>query len=173
MPQQLHTEALRALLASRLPALKGLTREEREQLVEAAAGMPRAELLQHIAPPGQWHGLTPLALHVLGDLLDGERWTREQLVAATKRKDRHVREAIEILRHIGFPIVSRSNGDESGYRLTDSAQEIEDYLAREVTPRAMRQHEVEAAMREAARRCRASQYEGAAQPAQLPLMEVA
>ena len=39
MTQQLHTGALRALLASRLPALKGLSSEERERLVEAAADL--------------------------------------------------------------------------------------------------------------------------------------
>lgn len=167
---RLREQAAATLLATRLA---GVPASVRAEVLEAALDMRRAELLLRVAPPGEWRGVTPLALRVLGCLLDGEQWTRDALRRAVRVRDRQAREAVEVLRHAGFPVVSRSSKQEQGYRLTDDADEIEAYVLREVTPRAMRQHELEAAMRGAAQRVRASWDEGAVQPAQRELWEVA
>lgn len=142
-------------------------------LVESLTGFGRKELLQRVAPPGDWHGMDRHDVRLLGLLLDGNRWSRDELRTRLQQPDRRVRDHIEHLRHLGFPVVSRSTRKESGYRLTSDPEEIEEYLEREVTPRAMRQHEIEQAMRRAAQRCRAYVQEGAVQPAQLRLEEVA
>lgn len=133
----------------------------------------RAELLRRVAPPGDWLGLTGSQVRLLALLLDGERWPRAELSKRLKLSDRKVRDDIEALRHMGFPVVSRSSRKASGYRLTSDPAEIEEWLAREVTPRAMRQLEVRQAMRRALQRVRASALEGAVQPAQLRLEGVA
>lgn len=159
-------QAATTLLASRL---EGIDAGVRAEVLRAASGMGRAELLMRVAPAGEWRGVTPFALRVLGVLLDGEQWTREALCHDLRAADRKVREAVEVLRHAGFPIVSRSTREEQGYRLTDDAAEIEDWVLREVTPRAMRQHELEGAMHEAARRVRAAWDEGAAPVGQATL----
>lgn len=133
----------------------------------------RGVLLRRVAPPGDWAGMTGNGVTVLGLLLDGQRWERGALARAARLNDRATRAAVEELRHLGFPVVSRSVAGGGGYRLTSDADELDDWLRREVTPRAMRQHEIEGRMRAAVRRLRASASEGARQPAQLRLWEVA
>lgn len=165
------TSELEVLLATRLV---GMAPDVVRALVVSAAGMNRAELLRRVAPDGDWPALTPLAVRVLGVLLDGEQWTKPALMRALDvepSQDRKVRDAVERLRHAGFPILSRSNREDQGYRLTDDPDEIEEFIQREVTPRAMRQHELEAAMRRAQQRCRASRDEGVEHPAQPRLFE--
>lgn len=141
--------------------------------VELGGSYARGVLLRRVAPPGDWAGMSRHGVTVLGLLLDGQRWERATLAKAARINDRAARAAVEELRHLGFPVVSRSVAGGGGYRLSDDAGEVLEWLAREVTPRAMRQHEIEGRMRAAAMRLRASASEGAQQPSQLRLWEVA
>jgi biotin operon repressor len=165
--QHLPTDALRALLAT-----KGIVgpHEVVEAIVASAHGMERATLLLRVLPSEDWStGLTAResanASHLLGVLLDGELWLRHQLAERLEIHDRELRAAVEVLRHAGFPILARSERP-GGYRLTDDPDEIEDYIERELTPRAMRMHELEGVLHRSAQRCRAARDEGAMQPAQ-------
>lgn len=163
-------EALRDLLATDNVA-------GTRAVVAAIAGAldgPRAMLLFRVMPAADWdtrlaEGEQKRAHAVLRILLDGEQWSRQELSLRTRLGDRVVRDAIEDLRRAGFPILARSKAP-GGYRLTDDPDEIEELIARELTPRADAMHEMVACMRRAAARCRASRDEGAMQPAQIPLL---
>ena len=155
-----------------LQALFGVQRaglQPWQPLADVLEDTARARLLRRMTPPGGLEKLTDRDARLLGLLLDGRHWTKEAIEDAIDMPDRHARRAVEALRHAGFPVMSRSSADAPGYWLTSDADEIEDYIVHEVTPRAMRQHEIAAKMRAAALRCRATELEGAVQPAQLPI----
>ncbi len=83
--------------------------------------------------------------------------SRGELVRAVMRRlarrvsERQVRAAVNLLRKRGVLICS-TGGPGGGYWMAANRQEVEDFLTREVHPRAMDLLEVEQAMREAMQR---------------------